>query len=66
MPSTSAACMATETLVPPISAEPSTRFMVPSPLTAMVQLDSDPPFIQKPTATPRPLFGESNGVFQWG
>src|SRR5579872_157323 len=42
IPSTSAACMAMEVRVPPISVEPSTRFTVPSALTLTVQLDVEP------------------------
>ena len=53
-PSTSAACMAMEARVPPMSVEPSTRLTVPSSLTLMVQEDCRPTLNQKPWATPRP------------
>ena len=62
IPSASAACMAIETRVPPMSVEPSTRFTVPSALTLIVQLEGSPTLNQKPTATPRPRLGPVSGA----
>src|SRR5581483_7546821 len=61
IPRTSAACIAMDVRVPPISVDPSTRFTVPSAFTLIVQLDSNPTLNQNPTATPRPRFGPPSG-----
>ena len=63
-PRTSAACMAMEALVPPMSGLPSTKFTLPSAVTLMAQLEGMPMLNQKPTEAPRPLFGPPRGAFQ--
>ena len=54
MPSDSANCMAIEARLPPMSVLPSTRFTVPSGLTAAAALDCPPQLNHMPAATPRP------------
>ena len=61
-PRTSAACMATATLEPPMSAEPSLRVILPSGFTWRVHAAAAVPFIQNPTAIPRPLLSPSIGA----
>ena len=58
--------MAIEALVPPMSAEPSRRFVVPSSLTLMVQAEGSPMLNQKPSPTPRPRLGPSRGASNGG
>ena len=54
IPSTSAACIEIEVLVPPMSVEPSTKLKVPSAFTANEQLDCLAILNQNPDATPLP------------
>ena len=55
IPRTSAACIAIEVRLPPISVDPSLRFIVPSLLTAISQADASPMLNQNPIATPLPI-----------
>ena len=60
MPNTSASCIETAVLDPPISGEPSTKLIVPSAVTLAIALDGPLPLNQKPEAIPLPRYGPSN------
>ena len=66
MPKVSAACIAIDALEPPISVDPSTRLIVPSLFTVILQDDCNPTLNQYPTAIPLPLFGPSNDFLYCG
>ena len=59
MPSTSANCIATAALVPPMSGDPSTKLIVPSAFTLAMAEDGPVPLNQNPAATPLPRLGPS-------
>ena len=59
MPSVSAAMIAIDARVPPMSGLPVAMVTVPSALTATLAPESPAPLNQKPDADPRPWFGPS-------
>ncbi len=59
MPKSSAAMLAVEARLPPMSGWPVTTTTVPSSLMFICALDSPPALNQKPEATPRPWLGPS-------
>ncbi len=62
IPNVSANCIAEVVRVPPISADPSIRFTVPSGLTVAIAVAGPVPLNQNPEATPRPVYLPFNGA----